>query len=108
MWDDKLKHLLVFGLMGTAIIRIQKIHRLGVIGALIAILLVSLYGATDEYHQSFTANRSVEFGDWLADTLGALLAVTLYCRCNWYRKLLEFRCHRHKKTATSPEGKTAV
>ena len=38
------------------------------------IALASIYGATDEYHQSFTPHRSVEFLDWVADTTGATIA----------------------------------
>ena len=54
-----------------------------------AILLASAYGALDEVRQSFTPGRSVEVDDWVADTLGACLAVTLYQLWPWYRRLLE-------------------
>ena len=33
--------------------------------------------------------RAVEMADWLADTLGGALAVTLYARWRWYRGQLE-------------------
>ncbi|MCX6998549.1 MAG: VanZ family protein [Kiritimatiellaeota bacterium] len=36
-----------------------------------AFVLASLYGATDEFHQWFTPDRSMDFWDWTADTLGA-------------------------------------
>jgi UDP-2,3-diacylglucosamine pyrophosphatase LpxH len=42
---------------------------------LLVFLLVSLYGASDECHQYFVPGRSCEFGDWLADSLGAALGV---------------------------------
>ncbi len=32
----------------------------------------ALYGATDEWHQSFVPNRLPSWGDWVADALGAL------------------------------------
>lgn len=35
------------------------------------ILFCSLYGISDEWHQSFVAGRDSSVGDWLADTLGA-------------------------------------
>src|SRR3954470_7993034 len=39
---------------------------------LVAIALISAYGAFDEVHQLWTPSRSgLSFGDWLADTLGA-------------------------------------
>jgi VanZ family protein len=43
----------------------------------LSVLLASLYGISDELHQSFIPGRSPEVGDWLADTLGALLAAML-------------------------------
>ncbi len=43
--------------------------------AWLAVILASLYGVSDELHQSFVAGRSSDAGDWLADTTGALLAV---------------------------------
>jgi len=44
--------------------------------ALIAssIAFCSLYGISDEWHQSFVIGRSADVFDWLADTLGASLA----------------------------------
>ena len=35
--------------------------------------LASLYGATDEFHQSFVPGRDSDVLDWVADTLGAAL-----------------------------------
>jgi len=106
-FEDKVQHFLVFGLFATAIIRIPGIHKMGWKGALLAIFLVSLYGALDEYHQSFTPHRYVEFDDWIADTSGAILAVTLYCNWRWYRKLLECRPKRNS-TKSDAEIKTAA
>jgi hypothetical protein len=54
-----------------------------------AIVIVSAFGLSDELHQHFTPGRSMEFMDWVADTLGATLAVGLYTYWAWYRKLLE-------------------
>jgi VanZ family protein len=42
---------------------------------LIAVLGASVYGATDEVHQSFVPNRSPDVRDWAADTIGAALGV---------------------------------
>jgi VanZ family protein len=94
---DKLAHLLVFGLFATAILRIPYFFKQGWKGALIAIAIVSLYGALDEYHQSFSG-RSVEFDDWIADTLGAALASILYLKCQWYRRLWECPSTRRATT----------
>ncbi|MBH0201420.1 MAG: VanZ family protein [Nitrospira sp.] len=43
---------------------------------LAAILLASLYGVSDEVHQSFIPFRESSWLDWLADTVGAALGVT--------------------------------
>ena len=37
--------------------------------------LISLYGASDEWHQHFVPGRSCELGDWLADSFGAALGI---------------------------------
>ena len=41
------------------------------------VALASAYGVTDEFHQSFVANRTPAVDDWLADTLGALTGVLI-------------------------------
>ena len=97
---DKLAHLLVFGLLATAVLRIPRLFKQGWRGVCITIALISLYGALDEYRQSFTAGRSVEVDDWIADTRGALLASVLYLKWHWYRRLLEWRCF---KKQTNPK-----
>lgn len=45
--------------------------------ALAAVALASLYGVTDEFHQSFVPGRMPDPADWLVDTAGALSAVLL-------------------------------
>ncbi|MDQ6993912.1 MAG: VanZ family protein [Mariprofundus sp.] len=42
---------------------------------LYTVFFCSLYGVTDEWHQSFIVGRDASFFDWLADTLGAMLLV---------------------------------
>ncbi len=98
---DKVAHFGVFGLLATLVLRTASIWRRRW-RAFLAIGVVSLFGATDEWHQSFTPGRSVEFADWIADTAGATLAVALYLRWAWYRKLLEtpLRLRRRKTVAT--------
>lgn len=38
---------------------------------LLALVAGSLYGASDELHQSFIPTRHTSFHDWVADTIGA-------------------------------------
>ena len=84
---DKVAHFAVFGLLGTLICRLGRSWR----AAGWALLMVSAFGVLDEWHQSFVPGRSSEVGDWIADTSGAALAVTLYCGWAAYRRLLETR-----------------
>ena len=88
---DKILHLLIFGLLATVILRTKKLEQLRTRDLIVNIFIVSAYGFLDEIRQSFTPGRSVELGDWIADTIGAFIAVILYCRCESYRQLLEYR-----------------
>ena len=45
---------------------------------LICLIFSSLYGASDEWHQSFVAGRYSDFNDWIADTLGAVLLLCTF------------------------------
>lgn len=83
--SDKVVHFAVYGLLATLVVRLGR----GRAAAWLTIMLVSLYGASDEWHQNFTPGRSVEVADWLADTLGGVLAVVLYTRWSAYRRWLE-------------------
>jgi VanZ family protein len=42
-----------------------------------AVVMSSLYGITDEFHQSFVPGRNPSVADWCADTLGACVGVGL-------------------------------
>lgn len=86
---DKIAHFGVFGALATSLIRLEFFRKQGWKGAVQVILLVSLFGGLDEWRQSFTPGRMVEFGDWVADTLGAGVAAVLYQVWPWYRKRLE-------------------
>ncbi len=43
----------------------------------IAIMIASAYGVTDEFHQSFIPGRSPDPVDWLTDTVGASVGAIL-------------------------------
>lgn len=42
------------------------------VAATLAIVLASLYGVTDEFHQHFVVMRTPDVTDWGLDTIGAL------------------------------------
>ena len=41
-------------------------------------MFASLYGISDEWHQSFVPGRMSDVLDWVADTVGAVLCLSLY------------------------------
>ncbi|MEM9227710.1 MAG: VanZ family protein [Verrucomicrobiota bacterium] len=88
---DKLAHLLVFGLLATAIYRAcpPAWSQRKSIGT--AIGFTVLFGLFDELHQGTTPGRSMDIYDWIADAIGAVLATLVYTRWQAYRKLLEWR-----------------
>jgi VanZ family protein len=73
---DKWAHLVAYGLLALLILwPLRRHHNLPLPKAvLLAILLASAYGATDEWHQTLVPNRWCTLGDWAADTIGAALA----------------------------------
>lgn len=88
---DKVAHFLVFGLLATSILRTPKLNGWAWKGAFTAALMTSAYGGFDEFRQSLTPGRSVEVADWVADTLGAVVAVIVYTKWHAYRRLLEWK-----------------
>ncbi len=84
--QDKLMHGSAYAVMAILAWRLFRHilsthHKLILMGAW---LFCSLYGASDEFHQSFVLGRDADVWDWLADTLGA--AVALLCLWQWLRK----------------------
>ena len=74
---DKIAHFVVFGLLCLMTCWSLSRVRIGeraIYKIILAIVITSLYGMSDEFHQYFTPNRSAEIFDWLADTAGAVTA----------------------------------
>lgn len=97
---DKFAHFSIFGLLATLVARALGGGRRRWWG----IAVVSLFGMTDEFRQSFTPGRSVEMADWLADTAGAICAVALYVWCGVYRRLLEAHLFGRVKGGRASRG----
>lgn len=92
MWfplQDKVYHALAYFIMAILAWRpaasIFSSTRNRAIGA---IVFCSLYAISDEWHQAFVPNRCSDFGDWLADTVGATLAVWVLIRFKMFPKYL--------------------
>jgi VanZ family protein len=86
---DKVAHFGAYGLLATLFGRVTAVQRWTSLGIWIAVPVVSLFGVTDEVHQHFTPGRTMEFLDWVADTLGAIVAIALYAHWPRYRRSLE-------------------
>lgn len=72
---DKLAHFgayLVLGALLTFGARRQGVS------PWLAVGLGIMYGALDELHQGFVPGRSLELGDWIADSLGTLAGVGIF------------------------------
>ena len=41
--------------------------------------IIAVYGAIDEFHQSFTPGRDMSFYDWIADMIGAFFGSLFAC-----------------------------
>lgn len=87
-WEgrDKLIHASVWSVLGAlfALTAIRPTTR----AAAVAIVAAALFGASDEFHQSFVPGRDASLLDLLADTVGATVgafAVTWYSARRWPR-----------------------
>ncbi|HHT28060.1 MAG TPA: VanZ family protein [Firmicutes bacterium] len=77
--SDKLLHFLEYAVLSALLytafrgglgLRPKQAHWL-------SILLAVVYGASDEWHQSFVPGRDMSIYDWYADCLGAIAAQAL-------------------------------
>jgi VanZ family protein len=77
-YQDKLYHAGAYSLMGLLAWRSFK-HLVSspIILAMLSIAFCSLYGLSDEWHQSFVVGRDSDSADWVADTSGSVLAILL-------------------------------
>jgi len=74
---DKGVHLLLYTGFGVLVYRtFHKSHR-GRMAPFWTVLIVFLYGVSDEFHQFFVPGRTFEIADMVADGLGGLLSVLL-------------------------------
>jgi VanZ family protein len=79
-WQDfivkKTAHLVEYFIFSLILYRALINSKVSPVKALVTIVIVAfLYGATDEWHQSFTPGREPRLRDVLIDTTGAFLFV---------------------------------
>ncbi len=77
---DKVAHIGLYGGLGMLICRFlaNDLHRSASVAIIGAALLASLYGLSDEIHQLYVPGRRATIGDFVADTIGAVLAVAVW------------------------------
>lgn len=75
-WDLVLRkgaHVAEFAVLGALLARALRREPA-------AVLLGSLYAATDEVHQAFVAGRQASALDWVIDTVGVVAGAALFAR----------------------------
>lgn len=76
MHQDKLMHAGAYFIMGVFAWRFFNDYiNKALLTFLISLCFCSLYGFSDEWHQSYVPGRDASVLDWLADTFGALIAM---------------------------------
>jgi VanZ family protein len=77
---DKVEHFGAYGVLSLLLVWAVAAGQWSSISwrtVVIATVVSSAYGYSDEYHQIFVPNRSYDLMDWAADTAGAALAAAL-------------------------------
>lgn len=78
---DKVAHLFAYGVLGLLVARAMYINGIRNWREIAVVtLLATLYGMSDEFHQSFVPGREISGGDLIADAAGALLASAILYR----------------------------
>ena len=78
---DKTLHFFAYGIMGILFYRAYQTLRIKnniQMLMLLSVVSASLYGISDEIHQSFVPFREAQVADVVADILGAISGVYLY------------------------------
>jgi VanZ family protein len=73
---DKLVHAAVYAVLGALVVRAARVTwPRWTAGRTVAMAMIFclLYGASDEFHQSFTPKRTPSLYDLLADTIGGAI-----------------------------------
>ena len=78
---DKFLHTIEYAVLGFLLIRGLKNSRLWLSDGsfiLLTVVLATLYGISDEFHQHFVPNRIASLGDVFFDCLGSVIGSIVY------------------------------
>jgi VanZ family protein len=84
---DKVAHFVAYALLGAGFAMAWQLAsgRLTLRQLLTTWIVVVVYGALDEWTQSFVG-RDTSFFDWMADAAGAAAGLTMFARLRWQRE----------------------
>jgi len=89
--SDKLAHTLVYGVLGALAFRAVRLtsppERSRAVIAAAAVAIATLYGITDELHQTLTPQRSPDWHDVAADMFGGALGAAVMSAVPWMKRL---------------------
>ena len=79
--NDKIEHFIAYGTLAGLLyvsLWLPRPRLWGLPGIVLGI--AAIYGALDEFLQKFVPSRSCDIRDWIADVIGALLAIgVMFC-----------------------------
>lgn len=79
--SDKIAHFLLYAVLCALCVRALRREPLEFLrrNALwLALVWTAVYGASDEWHQSFVPGRQPDVADWVADVIGAAAACAVF------------------------------
>lgn len=86
---DKVYHAVIYGLLALSCIYAVRSgsdsRETPLIKGLAIVIFSTIYGITDEFHQSFITGRSPDWRDLTADTFGAFLMVLAWWHWLYHR-----------------------
>jgi VanZ family protein len=84
-FQDKWLHIVAYLVLSCLFLRalVWEGTGWGLNAFFLAFLLSAVYGASDEWHQYYVPERESDWVDWVADALGAGLAVFLWVPLKW-------------------------
>jgi VanZ family protein len=87
---DKILHLIAYSVLTFSLclcIRKQRWSNHPYLYALLVLIVGGLFGAFDEYHQSYVPGRDVSLYDWYADMAGITTSLLIWVFLKLYKRL---------------------
>jgi VanZ family protein len=97
---DKIVHTLTYAVLGALAFRGARssaLTRAPLATAAVAVVITTLYGISDELHQTFTPNRTPDWHDVVADAFGGSLGALTMLSRPWMKMRTCFMMGRSKK-----------